>query len=131
MSYEIITQCPNCSTSFKVKEVQLNAAAGAVRCGACLVLFQAIEHMLQDLIDEELVMLNEKKRIDLNKISIIETEPIIMQIEQTHEDQKRVQKYVDNCKSFTANIQNILKNPVKHDPAILKQRDIKQLADLN
>lgn len=53
MSYEIITQCPNCSTSFKVKEVQLNAAAGAVRCGACLVLFQAIEHMLQDLIDEE------------------------------------------------------------------------------
>ena len=53
MSYEIITQCPNCSTSFKVKEVQLNAAAGAVRCGACLVLFQAIEHMLQNLIDEE------------------------------------------------------------------------------
>ena len=53
MSYEIITQCPNCSTSFKVKEVQLNAAAGAVRCGACLVLFQAIEHMLQDPIDEE------------------------------------------------------------------------------
>ncbi|MDG1444276.1 MAG: zinc-ribbon and DUF3426 domain-containing protein [Pseudomonadales bacterium] len=52
MSNEIITQCPSCSTSFKVKEVQLNAAAGAVRCGACLVVFQATEHMLPDLKDD-------------------------------------------------------------------------------
>ena len=52
MSDEIITQCPNCNTSFKVKEVQLSAAAGAVRCGACLVVFQATEHMLQDRKDE-------------------------------------------------------------------------------
>ena len=64
MSYEIITQCPNCSTSFKVKEVQLNAAAGAVRCGACLVVFQAIEHMLQDLIDEELVNDSSRDALD-------------------------------------------------------------------
>ena len=64
MSYEIITQCPNCSTSFKVKEVQLNAAAGAVRCGACLVVFQAIEHMLQDLIDEELANDSSRDALD-------------------------------------------------------------------
>ena len=64
MSYEIITQCPNCSTSFKVKEVQLNAAAGAVRCGACLIVFQAIEHMLQDLIDEELANDSSRDALD-------------------------------------------------------------------
>lgn len=64
MSYEIITQCPNCSTSFKVKEVQLNAAAGAVRCGACLVVFQAIEHILQDLIDEELANDSSRDALD-------------------------------------------------------------------
>lgn len=54
MRDEFITQCPNCSTSFKVKDVQLNAAAGAVRCGACLMVFQATEYMLREA-DEDIV----------------------------------------------------------------------------
>lgn len=39
-----ITQCPRCGTSFRVTETQLAVAAGAVRCGSCLHIFNAREH---------------------------------------------------------------------------------------
>ncbi len=42
----LITRCPNCGTSFRVTESQLNAANGAVRCGACLQVFAADEHLI-------------------------------------------------------------------------------------
>jgi len=41
----LITQCPGCETSFKVTQAQLDAAKGAVRCGACLQIFQALDHI--------------------------------------------------------------------------------------
>lgn len=44
MAGPIITQCPKCGTSFRVTESQLSAAKGAVRCGACLHVFNAIKH---------------------------------------------------------------------------------------
>jgi predicted Zn finger-like uncharacterized protein len=43
---EHITRCPKCSTSFKVKEAHLNTARGAVRCGSCLAVFNAREHLI-------------------------------------------------------------------------------------
>lgn len=43
MVAELITQCPKCQTSFKVKEEQLKVANGLVRCGSCLHVFNAIE----------------------------------------------------------------------------------------
>ncbi|OCX92450.1 MAG: hypothetical protein BFD77_15375 [Pseudomonas sp. CO183] len=43
-----ITQCPNCSTRFRVGRSQLRAAHGAVRCGACLEVFNAAHHLLRD-----------------------------------------------------------------------------------
>ncbi|MBO3276924.1 DUF3426 domain-containing protein [Pseudomonas schmalbachii] len=46
MSDSFITQCPHCSTSFRVSQTQLGAANGAVRCGACLKVFNAPQHML-------------------------------------------------------------------------------------
>jgi len=44
----LITQCPSCSTRFRVTEAQLSAAAGRVRCGACLTVFEGADHLLMD-----------------------------------------------------------------------------------
>ena len=41
-----VTQCPSCKTSFRVTEAQLSIANGAVRCGACLHIFNAADHWL-------------------------------------------------------------------------------------
>ena len=46
-----ITQCPNCSTRFRVARSQLRAARGAVRCGACMEVFNAAHHLLRDELD--------------------------------------------------------------------------------
>ncbi|HSB97977.1 MAG TPA: DUF3426 domain-containing protein [Spongiibacteraceae bacterium] len=43
-----ITQCPRCGTSFRVTEAHLAVAAGAVRCGSCLHIFNAREHWVED-----------------------------------------------------------------------------------
>jgi len=41
------TQCPTCSTRFKVSQAQLDAHQGLVRCGRCQAVFNATEY-LQD-----------------------------------------------------------------------------------
>jgi predicted Zn finger-like uncharacterized protein len=41
-----ITLCPQCNTGFRVSEAQLQAADGHVRCGACLTVFRAEEHIV-------------------------------------------------------------------------------------
>jgi predicted Zn finger-like uncharacterized protein len=43
-----ITQCPRCGTSFRVTDALLAVAAGAVRCGSCLHIFNARDHWLDD-----------------------------------------------------------------------------------
>ncbi|MDB6060232.1 MAG: hypothetical protein JWM78_335 [Verrucomicrobiaceae bacterium] len=43
-----VTQCPRCGTSFRVTEAHLAVAAGAVRCGSCLHIFNAREHWLEE-----------------------------------------------------------------------------------
>lgn len=43
-----ITQCPRCGTSFRVTDAHLAVAAGAVRCGSCLHIFNAREHWLEE-----------------------------------------------------------------------------------
>lgn len=52
-----VSRCPNCETSFKVTESQLDAADGAVRCGACLQVFIASDYFVEapipDLFVEE------------------------------------------------------------------------------
>ena len=44
----LITRCPNCGTQFRVTENQLSIASGRVRCGACLTVFQGIDHLILD-----------------------------------------------------------------------------------
>jgi predicted Zn finger-like uncharacterized protein len=42
----LATQCPHCSTSFRVAHDQLKLRAGLVRCGACKQIFNGIENLL-------------------------------------------------------------------------------------
>ncbi len=44
---DIITRCPACQTSFRITGEQLKVAAGAVRCGACLRIFQAEDEIIE------------------------------------------------------------------------------------
>ena len=44
----MITQCPTCSTRFKVSQAQLDVHHGLVRCGRCQAVFNATEHLQDD-----------------------------------------------------------------------------------
>jgi predicted Zn finger-like uncharacterized protein len=41
-----ITRCPHCQTTFRIRLEQLAAAKGAVRCGSCLQVFKAADHIV-------------------------------------------------------------------------------------
>lgn len=42
----LVTECPSCSTRFRVSEAQLQRAGGRVRCGACLHVFNGVRHLI-------------------------------------------------------------------------------------
>ncbi|MFT4776863.1 MAG: putative Zn finger-like uncharacterized protein [Oleispira sp.] len=46
MSETNITRCPHCQTTFRIRSEQLVAARGAVRCGSCLQVFKAANHLV-------------------------------------------------------------------------------------
>lgn len=43
---EHVTRCPHCQTSFRVRSEHLAAAKGKVRCGSCLQVFNAKNHLI-------------------------------------------------------------------------------------
>lgn len=45
----MITHCPSCHTHFRVHAEQLAARAGQVRCGRCGRVFDALEHLIEEL----------------------------------------------------------------------------------
>ncbi len=45
----MITYCPSCHTHFRVHAEQLAARAGQVRCGKCGRVFDALEHLIEDI----------------------------------------------------------------------------------
>lgn len=51
MSFNV-TQCPACESTFNTNSRVLAAAAGRVRCGACLNVFEAVDHFLIQEDDE-------------------------------------------------------------------------------
>ncbi|MEE2914130.1 MAG: zinc-ribbon domain-containing protein [Pseudomonadota bacterium] len=42
-----MTRCPQCNTTFRIIENQLEVASGAVRCGSCLEIFAARNHLIE------------------------------------------------------------------------------------
>ncbi len=63
---DLVTQCPACATSFRITPEQIEMAAGAVRCGACLQIFQAGDHMLSRVQEDE----SEKRLIQADPMII-------------------------------------------------------------
>ena len=45
----MITHCPSCQTHFRVHADQLAARAGQVRCGKCSRVFDALEHLIEEV----------------------------------------------------------------------------------
>ncbi|MFL0801782.1 MAG: zinc-ribbon and DUF3426 domain-containing protein [Agarilytica sp.] len=41
-----VTRCPKCATSFRISDAHLNSAKGSVRCGSCLSVFNAKNHLI-------------------------------------------------------------------------------------
>jgi predicted Zn finger-like uncharacterized protein len=48
MAAQYKTQCPHCGAQFRISEQHLAQAKGAVRCGSCLKVFQATDHIIPD-----------------------------------------------------------------------------------
>jgi predicted Zn finger-like uncharacterized protein len=44
----LVTRCPNCSTSFRATQAQLQARGGQVRCGRCGIVFDARAERFSD-----------------------------------------------------------------------------------
>lgn len=42
---DMITRCPKCATAFRISDSLLKSAKGVVRCGSCLSVFNAKEHL--------------------------------------------------------------------------------------
>lgn len=42
---DMITRCPKCATAFRISDSLLKSAKGVVRCGSCLSVFNAREHL--------------------------------------------------------------------------------------
>lgn len=43
------TKCPHCGSTFRISETQLAAKGGSVRCGSCLQVFRADQHLQGDV----------------------------------------------------------------------------------
>jgi len=46
----MITHCPYCHTHFRVHAEQLTARAGQVRCGKCSRVFDALDHLMEEVV---------------------------------------------------------------------------------
>lgn len=42
-----VTRCPSCSSTFNISRRQLESSRGLARCGACLRVFSAAEHLIE------------------------------------------------------------------------------------
>ena len=45
---DFLTRCPKCGTSFRIGLAHLNSAKGTVRCGSCLNIFSAKQHLVKN-----------------------------------------------------------------------------------
>lgn len=48
MNASLVTRCPECATSFRVRPAQLSARGGRVRCGKCSGVFDGLANLVQD-----------------------------------------------------------------------------------
>ncbi len=98
---EHITRCPKCHTSFRVTDAHLKPAKGSVRCGSCLAVFNAIDHLAVMPQKEEPVKEQETKA---------ETEEFLisddMGIEQTNHEEVFSSEFTQNTSDKRTNSNN-------------------------
>jgi predicted Zn finger-like uncharacterized protein len=70
----MLTRCPECSTSFRVTAEQLRLAQGAVRCGNCEAVFDALTTLSEDQPDNA-VGQGERSALDSTEDSPADAEP--------------------------------------------------------
>lgn len=46
---QMVTRCPKCGTAFRITSTQIESAKGAVRCGSCLHIFKAQDHIVKTI----------------------------------------------------------------------------------
>lgn len=68
------TICPDCNASFNVTEQQLSVAKGKVRCGSCLHVFNAIDHIDEEIIPPVLTSEHPNPEMGIQNISAEEDE---------------------------------------------------------
>ncbi len=81
MSKHYATQCPECHSRFQVTLDQLNKAQGLVRCGSCLAVFPADQH-LESSNDQAPSEVIEQQRTEINASSIPEIPLQLQRVEQ-------------------------------------------------
>jgi predicted Zn finger-like uncharacterized protein len=69
----MITHCPSCQTHFRVYAEQLAARAGQVRCGRCNRVFDALEHLIEEIVP--LRAIESEPEFDARRVDSAETEP--------------------------------------------------------
>lgn len=82
-----ITQCPHCHTTFRTSVSQLQSADGMVRCGACLRVFVADDHLLPSADLQTL----DKPLGAANEAADDEDEPPLTEQEQEPETQETIE----------------------------------------
>lgn len=115
--HPLLTQCPNCETRFKVNEAQLRVAQGKVRCGACLAVFDATEHLLLD--GDEVVSQGGEDvdalllEIDAEAERVLaspEEEPVDLQVEDAEPPLEPEQQLPDELAALEAELLSELKS---------------------
>jgi predicted Zn finger-like uncharacterized protein len=70
----MITHCPSCHTHFRVHAEQLAARAGQVRCGKCSRVFNALEHLIEEIVPAHLPPSAPEPEIE--KVEIVAADPL-------------------------------------------------------
>lgn len=74
-----VTQCPECSTRFKVSQAQLDMHQGMVRCGRCQAIFNATKKMHDNELSPQLTLtldLEEMQQVPVK--NPVEPTPVIL-----------------------------------------------------
>ncbi|MDP6653404.1 MAG: zinc-ribbon and DUF3426 domain-containing protein [Gammaproteobacteria bacterium] len=95
-----VTQCPSCESTFNTSARVLESAAGKVRCGACLTIFQAIDNFIDqqpiDSTDDESVFVGNNPHSYFDPSSFLTRSALQEdEEEQQHEAHQTQQPVVD------------------------------------
>jgi predicted Zn finger-like uncharacterized protein len=63
----LLTQCPNCQTTFRITSEILRVAHGQVRCGRCHTQFDALERLIEDEASDDVAPESSPDRIQVEE----------------------------------------------------------------